>query len=412
LPKPLKIVFVNHTGVVSGAERVLLLILDNLNAKNFEAVVTCPAGSELAELVEARGVTVVDLPVVVARFTWNPVLLLQYLRSYFAAIREFRNSPALESADVIHANSVRAGLLTSFAMRGKTTPVIWHVHDTLKFHPISTAVRLAAFFLPPYSIIGVSRSTAAHFKGWLLGLAGNRIPVTVIQNPVDTDRFRPSPADRERVRQELNLQDGQFVFATVGQLTPRKGHLETIRALKQLTLTVPNVALLIIGSAVFEHDQEYAEGLRREVSELKLEEKVLFLGQRTDVNALLAGADAVVINSRREPFSLLALEALAAGKPVIAAAVDGLPELITDGVTGLLVPSGDNKALVSGMHRLIEEPELCAILALRGRPYVEKKFTCAAFIQKVEQLYLRAAGQPGAVASPDVVASPEINSNL
>jgi glycosyltransferase involved in cell wall biosynthesis len=401
LPTPLKVLFVNHTGIVSGGERVLLLILDNLNKDRFAATVSCPQKSELAEMVAVRNIPVVDLPVVVARFTWNPVKLFRYLRSYFNAIREFRNSPSLESADIVHANSVRAGLLVSFAMMGKRTPVIWHVHDQLKSHPISSAVRLTAFFLPPFSVIAVSRATAKGFKGLLLKIAKKHVPVVVIQNPVDTERFRPIAEDRVKVRQELNLGEEQFAFASIGQLTPRKGQLDTIRAFKELTRTAPNAVLLIVGSAVFEHDHSYAELLRQEVTDSKLETQVLFLGQRSDVNAVLAAADAVVINSRREPFSLLALEALAAGKPVVAAAVDGLPELLTDGETGLLVRPDDVAALVSAMLRLIAEPELCKKLGTQGRPYVEKKFTCERFIGELEKLYLQVPAGTSAAPSSD-----------
>src|ERR1700674_5797238 len=105
-----KILFVNHTGMVSGAERVLLSILDHLDRTRFEAIVSCPADCPLAQLIEERGIRVAALPLLQARFTWNPLLFVKYLRSYFQAIRKFRQSPELKSADILHANSVRAGL--------------------------------------------------------------------------------------------------------------------------------------------------------------------------------------------------------------------------------------------------------------------------------------------------------------
>ena len=388
---PQKIVFVNHTGLVSGAEKVLLVILENIDRNRFEATVTCPPDTDLSQAVEKKGIKFSSLPHVRARFTWNPAKLLRYFRSYFDSIREIRRSGVLKNADLIHANSVRAGLLASFAARGTGIPVVWHVHDTMKKHPISTVIRLAVIALSPLSVIAVSRSTERRFKGRLLRMAGNRIPSTVIYNAVDTERFHPEPTDRQRVRDSFHFSDDIFVFATIGQLTPRKGQLETIRAFHKLSQRISTVRLLIVGTAIFDHDKQYFEVLKEEVQKLGLEQYVLFLGQRSDVNALLAASDCIVVNSKQEPFGLIALEALAAGKPVVAASVDGIPELMKDGETGLLTPSGDEAALVDAMHRVLADPELYQKLANLGRMHVATYFTCASYIQQLEHFYAKTA---------------------
>src|SRR5580704_4197434 len=98
----MKILFLNHTGIVSGAERVLLTILEHLDRGRFQPVVSCPLDSDLANLVREKNVTVLNFPNLEARFTWNPVRVAQYLRSYFRAIHEFRNHPSLKMVDLIH----------------------------------------------------------------------------------------------------------------------------------------------------------------------------------------------------------------------------------------------------------------------------------------------------------------------
>jgi len=108
---PQKILFVNHTGMVSGAERVLLVILDHLDRTRYEATVACPPETQLAQLVESRGIRFVSLPHVRARFTWNPFRLARYFRSYFNSIREFRQSPELRTADIIHATACEQACL-------------------------------------------------------------------------------------------------------------------------------------------------------------------------------------------------------------------------------------------------------------------------------------------------------------
>jgi L-malate glycosyltransferase len=392
----MKILFLNHTGIVSGAERVLLTIIDHLDRQRFEPTVSCPLGSDLAGLVRERNVPVVATPDLRARFTWNPIRMVQYVRSYLGAIREFRRAPLLKTVTLIHANSVRAGLVASFATIGTGIPVIWHLHDMMKPHPFSTAIRWVALLMPALSVLAVSHAAAAQFRGLLLRLSGHRPSITVLQNSVDSQRFRPDPPGRQRVRQSLGLADSQFTFAIIGQLTPRKGQLESILAFSDVVKRVPDAALLVVGAPLFNDDHRYLARLQSAVAQRGLRGKVFFLGQRSDINALLAATDAVVVNSRREPFGLIVLEALAAVKPAVAASVDGIVEVIEDGVTGLLVPPGNRAALASALIRLASDPQLCESLAARGRAVIERDFTCESYMQSVEAFYDRTARQSSA----------------
>ncbi len=398
----MKILFVNHTGIVSGAERVLLAIIDHLDRKRFEPTVSCPIGSDLASLVRERNVPVVATPDLQARFTWNPIRMVQYLRSYLSAIREFRRAPFVKTATLIHANSVRAGLVASFATMGTGIPVIWHLHDMMKPHPFSTAIRWVALLMPAVSVLAVSHAAAAQFRGLLLRRSGRRPSITVLQNSVDSQRFLPDPAGRQRVRQSLGLADTQFTFAIIGQLTPRKGQLETILAFSDVVKRVPDAALLVVGAPLFNDDHRYLARLQSAVAQLGLRGRVFFLGQRSDINVLLAAADAVVINSRREPFGLIVLEALAAVKPAVAASVDGIVEVIEDGVSGLLVPPGNRAAMAAALIRLASDPQLCESLAARGRAVIERNFTRESYIQSVEAFYDRTACQSSARILPKV----------
>jgi L-malate glycosyltransferase len=395
----MKILFVNHTGIVSGAERVLLTILDRLDRKRFEPTVSCPLGSDLANLVREGNVSVVPTPDLQARFTWNPFRALQYLRSYFRAIRDFRRAPYLQTATLIHANSVRAGLVASLASVGTGIPVIWHLHDMMKPHPFSTAIRWVALLAPTVSVLAVSRAAAKQFRGLLLRFTPARPFVEVLHNSIDAERFRPDPAGRQRIRQALGLTEAQFTAAIVGQLTPRKGQLETIQAMSDVVKRVPDAVLLVVGAPLFNDDHRYLARLQSAVTQLGLRGKVFFLGQRSDINSLLAATDAVIVNSRHEPFGLIVLEALAAVKPVVAASVDGVVEVIEDGATGLLVPPGDREALASALIRLAGDRQLCESLAARGRAVVEKDFTCEGYIQSLEAYYDRTAEQHSARTS-------------
>jgi L-malate glycosyltransferase len=403
-----KIVFVNHTGVVSGAERVLLTMLDGLDSANYEKVSFCPANSELADKIRGRGIPVIGLEPLQARFTWNPIQLVRYLRSYARVIREFRNAPHVREADLIHANTLRAGLVVSFATIGSDIPVVWHVHDIMKVHPISTVIRWVAALMPGVNVVAVSRATAVRFQGWLLRILRGKVPVSVLHNSVDSRQFHPNQADRFRVRQELRFSDDVFAFAIIGQLTRRKGQLETIRAFRNLVSRFPQARLLIVGAPLFNDDQKYLDLLKSTVTQLDIAEKVLFLGQRSDINALLNATDAVIVNSHREPFGLIALEAMAAGKPVVAARVDGIPELVSNEVTGLLVPTDDNAALTAAMAKVCSDPVLCQALSRQSRHLVETTFTSARFLEQLESIYFSILGNSAAVPSSSALETSEI----
>jgi glycosyltransferase involved in cell wall biosynthesis len=406
-PSISKIVFVNHTGVFSGAERVLLTMLDGLDPTRYQSVGFCPANSELANQIRARGIPVVGLEALQARFTWSPLRLVRYLRSYFRVIREFRNAPQLRDADLIHANTLRAGLVASFATVGSGIPVIWHLQDIMRIHPISTAIRWTAVLMPGVHVVAASRATAIRFQGWLLRILSGSVPVIVLHNSVDSRQFHPDQAARFRVRQELQLGDHIFAFAIIGQLTRRKGQLETIRAFRNLASRFPMARLLIVGAPLFNDDHKYFDLLKSTATDLGISDKVLFLGQRSDVNSLLNAADAVVVNSHREPFGLVALEAMAAGKPVVAARVDGIPELVVNEVTGLLVPPGNDAALTSAMAKVCSDPALCQQLSGQARTLVETIFTSERFLNQLEEIYSSILGDSTAVL-PNVVESADL----
>src|ERR1043166_7317831 len=139
-----KILFYNHTGQVSGAERVLMVILNGLDRQSYEPVVVCPAASRMMELAESGSVRTRGLVQLEARFTWRPDRVAKNLSLFTKVIRQARRAVKEECPDLIHANSIRAGLVMSATTIGLSVPVIWHPHDILPLHPLSTFVRMFA----------------------------------------------------------------------------------------------------------------------------------------------------------------------------------------------------------------------------------------------------------------------------
>jgi len=384
----MKILFYNHTGQVSGAERMLLMILARLNQHLFDPLVICPESGPLTSMATSLGVPVESVLGLEARFTWRAGRLLRYLKSFFLVIRELRRKVVRLKPDLIHANSIRAGLVATAATLGMGTRIVWHLHDLLPRHPLSTGVRVFALLCARTRMIAVSRAVKENFGGvgHRVG-AGLRKRTTVILNAIELEKFQPNQTASHQVRHELNLGDSRPVIGIVGQLTPRKGQLELIRAFARVLAENPKALLLVAGAPLFNRDHEYEQLLRDTARELGISEQVRLLGARNDVAAVIQALDLLVVNSSSEPFGLVALEAMACGTPVVAAACDGLAEIIEHGVDGWLVPPGDEQAMVAGIVNLDCRPALRARIAEQGKKHVAARFSANRYLAELQAFY-------------------------
>lgn len=383
----MKLLFYNHTPLVSGAERVLLLILAQLDPRAFQSVVLCPAG-DLQQQVEAQNVPCHTVELLQARFTWRPDYFLRYLLSFVRAIHSVRAEVKRLAPDLIHANSIRAGLVMTAATAGLRVPVIWHLHDLLPHHPLSTAIRWCALLSSRVRLLAVSEATMQRFRGRLLRLFPKRVPGQVLLNCADTEKFQPSAATRQTVRTELLLSAEQFVIGTIGQITARKGQLGLLHAFADVLPTIPNAVLLIVGEPLFTAaDQHYFQHLQQTAGELGIAAHVRFLGARRDIPAVMQALDVLVVNSLAEPCGLVVLEGMASALPVLATAVGGNPEMIRHKTSGWLVPAQNAAALATALLQLHLAPALRQRLGVQARVRVSEYFTIRGYRAALEKFY-------------------------
>ena len=389
--KSRNILFFNHTSTVCGAERVLLGLLKGLRHEPCRILLVCPEG-DLARESANLEVPHRSIPELRARFTRNPFNLLRYLASCASVVVRLRTLLRQQDPDIVHANSVRAGVIASLASVGLRPVIVWHVHDILPDHPITTVIRLLARGSRRTSVIAVSRAAATSFQGNRAQRSAAAVPVQVIHNGVDTNLFRSDPAARASVRKELGIGDDVYVVGIVGQITPRKGQLELVRAFASAANAIPGAILLIVGAPMFhEEDRQYYSEVESLRIQLGVENQVRLLGKRSDVPALLNGFDVVVLNSYQEPFSLVVLEALACGKPIIATAVDGVIEVIENRSTGILIQPGDTIQLAAELCSLASSPDARLRIGENGRHLVASHFSLERHTQKIMAYYDRAA---------------------
>lgn len=220
----------------------------------------------------------------------------------------------------------------------------------------------------------VSRSVASR-------IGGSIEHCTIIPFGVDIDQFESAAA---ATRRELGLQDDGNVIGTVCRLVePKKGLRILLQAMAELAKRhgQPPCQLVIVGDGPARHELE----LLRE--QLGLSSWIVFAGSRRDIPRVLHALDAFVLPSLYEGFGIAILEAMAAGKPVIATAVGGIPEFVLSGETGLLVESGNVEALADAIDHLLNHPQQAQTMGDRGRARAQEQYRISEIVRRHEQVY-------------------------
>jgi glycosyltransferase involved in cell wall biosynthesis len=236
--------------------------------------------------------------------------------------------------------------------------------------------RVAGRFVDQY--IAVSDAN----RRYLIG--EKRLPpekIVVIHNGCDPTRFDPRRAAPAGLKRRLGFADADPVLVVIGRLAPQKGHRVLFEALPIIQRAFPSVRVVCVGEGALRPE------LERHLAESGLRNVVQFVGQQPNVQDWLALADVVVLPSFYEGLPLAAIESLAAGRPTVASAVDGTPEIVVDGSTGLTVPPGNPGELARAIGRLLSDPALRASVALAGRELVRERFSADRQIRRTEALY-------------------------
>jgi glycosyltransferase involved in cell wall biosynthesis len=210
----------------------------------------------------------------------------------------------------------------------------------------------------------------------------------VVPNGIDLDRFR-DPRDTGLVRQSLGIPLDAPVIGTVGRVSEVKRQDLLIRAFRLVLSRVPDAQLLLVG------DGPWMGELRELTADLGLDDRVHFAGYQPRPEPYLQAMDVFALSSRSEGMPLAVLEAWAAGLPVVATRVGGLPELIDDGRTGVLVDFGDEHALAGALCDLIADPEFSRRLGEAGRNRVESLFSLRRMADEYQRHYVELLERAG-----------------
>ena len=268
----------------------------------------------------------------------------------FPAIRRLAEFCDTNRVSVIHAHDASsqfAGALLRLIW--PRTRLLMTFHRSLNFESASRSSRIrnALAGLLSQAVVTVSRERTEHY------LQQTAIParkVILIPNGVDTERFRPEPADRERIRRELGIGPDCVLFGAVGHFGPEKGLDIVLRAWQLLHSRRPELSatLVILGTG-----DATRTNLLREAALCCPPDSVRFLGFRANVNEYMRAFDVAAHAPRAESFGLAVIEAMATGVPVVATAVGGIPDIVREGVTGVLSPANNHEALSMAMEGML-----------------------------------------------------------
>lgn len=354
---------------LGGAERLVVDLLNGLDPERFAPAVAVMRGGELRHRLAPH------VRVAAGLYAWSgdPRGVLRLT----ALIRSFRP----HVVDVVGRGDVAFWGRLAALVAGGT--VIVHSDHHGGYVPAEEPKRYAYHLvnipLDRHTACFVNVSAAQQRFYRDLGLPGERM--VVIPNGVDVGRFHPGPAGRAAARSALGLPEDAQVLGCVGSLTANKNHEMLLQAVRLLRDGRPRLVCLIVG------DGPERAALERRVAQLGLGDVVRLLCLWRDVPAIMPGMDVLAVVSRSESFSLVAIEAMASGVPVVAADNGGPREIVVAGHTGFLVPSGDFAAFATDAARLLDDPLMARRMGEAGRDRVERHFSLASMIAGRSALY-------------------------
>lgn len=392
MPTILHVIYTSNSAKLYGAEQSLLLLIQGLSQKGYRSVVAVPHLGYLSKKLEMLDVPVVCVPTMkrwltnihhnskLKRFFYNPYHIPYLFRSAIKLRKIIRTY----QVNLVHTSTsvVFDGAMAAFFEK---IPHIWHIRETIE------SGQVWSFFLGA----SVARRLINQFSDRIIanseavGNAYQNIPdvskrVRVIYNGLNIAPYNDD-VDTVALRQKLGLPATVPLIGLVGQIVPRKRPEDFLKAAAIVQQTIPDSFFLVVGSDI--DASEYGRTLRNLSEQLGLADRIVWLEFCDRVYEIFEIIDLLVLPSKDEPFGRVAIEAMAARKPVVATNVGGLPEIIVDGETGFLVPPKCPQKLAEATIRILNDPQLAVTMGQAGRQRVEQYFSLDQYVNGVEAVY-------------------------
>ena len=371
------VLFVNPTGERSGAENSLLVLIEALDRQKFRPIVACPCPGAFSDRCRELGVQVFPISF------HNPVRSTPYSifvlrpRQTSRLISRLESIVKAEKVDLLHPNSYLVGVACGAVSRRLGVPVIWHVRDMRSGLKLQLIRYLADRFAD--RILVVSQAVKDNL--------GSRLDkkVRVVYNGVRTKAFMDD--ERRRCREELGVGPDEFLVGNVGVLMPWKGQDLFIKIARRVLDDIPAAKFVVVGPS-WDQSLGFDQQLKALADDLGMKDRIIFTGYRKDAPTIEASMDVYVHTSREpDPLPRVVLEAMSAGVPVVAPSNGGIPEMIADGDSGLLYPTGDIETAAMHVAHLLESPQVAKQMGDNARERARSVFSVESHVNSVQEIY-------------------------
>jgi glycosyltransferase involved in cell wall biosynthesis len=381
----MRILYLDEVSEIGGGGHSLNYLMRYLDPARFTPMLMGPSGPIL-DLAERSGISTHEytfckryLSIGVGRheIPVNPYRLIYRLRDAL----NIKRIVDIERIDMVHTNNLDAHLTGWFLNKIFGIPAVWHIRSI--WHPLFYKIPW------PSKIVFVSRA----LKEMALGVRNSNPSAHVIYNGIDSADFEAPPGSRETVMEEFGLPNRPIV-GIVGRLTPWKRHDLFLRAAKILTQQGVDASWIIVGSEIENRTgTDHTRYLKNLCRVLEVEDRVIFTGLRNDIPKLVGSFDVFVSTSDNDPNPRVVLEAMVMGKAVIGTNSGGVPEMIEDRKTGLLVEQGNAEAIASAIFGLLREPRFAKELGCAAKERVESDFSIRNHVKQIEHIYAEIANK-------------------
>jgi glycosyltransferase involved in cell wall biosynthesis len=379
----IRVVELLATGTNGGAQEHLFNLVSRIDRERYDVSIVALSNGSAVRRLERTGlpVCVIDEP--------DDEAAIEAMAAHLAAV----------DADVVHGHMHRAEIVGTqaalrLAARGRRRPFVVNTVHSSRVRSEEDRALLRRLTPRMDHLMAVSRAIVRKIEDE--GRLG--APISLIYNGVDLQRYDHQEACCT-LRAEYDIPEGAPIVGVVARLEPEKGHPTLLEAWPRVLASVPDAHLLVVGEG---GRRDELQALAASLGLLgsnpanprsELGRRVVFTGRRDDVPAITAALDVAVLPSYREAQGLSILEAMALSRPVVASAVGGIPEMIEDGRSGLLVPPHDEVTLARAITRLLLDHPLADTLGHAGRELVHERFCVELMVRAIESIYDEAVAE-------------------
>lgn len=367
---PRTILYVAWAPFFSGAERALQILVEHLDQTKYRPVVAIGTEGVLADQLRKSGIRVVHIPIAYTG--------VRTLAPFVAGVGRIAALALRENAVIIHANDVPSFQPAGYAAKLLRRPALTHVRFPDKAEGFGWFLRSGfdrALFVSGALMADAQQEAPDVFQG----------KAQVVYDGVHVPDLA-TEADRRALRDELGLPANRPIVVMAGQVAEVKGIWDYIGACKILASRATSAHFVVLGDDL-KNKGETRRAAEERVRAEGLSDKVTFLGFRPNAQRLIPAFDIVAVPSHVEPLGNATLEAMASARPVVGAAVGGIPEMIVNGVTGLLVPPRTPLALADALERLVVDPSRASAMGAAGRARALEVFSISAHVSAIQTQY-------------------------